>query len=184
MLRNMTRRLALGSTLLAAAAITLLAGCTGTTPAPTTPTPSSTATAESTPTPTPDAARTATCETVLAAEGNVKVAGDGLTPAAADAFEPLTTQMVDAGALACAWGKPQTDIALTVFQVRVTPADETQWRAALAGTGYAETNDPVPGAFTGPVDPGTGVSPVAVLAGGTLTFVSAPTFATMLSPAS
>jgi hypothetical protein len=182
----MTRRPAIGGSLLAALAIVLLSGCTPTgddataTPTPS-PTSSSTSTSEPTPTPTPDAAPAATCETVLADEGYQKLADDGLAPTSVGVGYPLVERMTEEGALACAWGKPQTDIALTVAQVPLGSADDATWRSTLAELGYVESGQPVAGAFTGPVDPGSGVSSVAVLAGGTLTFVSASTFATMLA---
>lgn len=186
----MTRRLAVGSAVLAAGIIALLAGCTGTATDATTSAPASSSTATAapvptaTPAPTADAAPAATCDTVLAAEGYAKLTDDGLEPRPASAYDPLAVRMIEAGGLACAWGKPQTDIILTVVQVRVTPADEAQWVTALAETGYVQSDDPVPAAFTGPVDGGTGGSPAAVLANGTLTYVSAPVFAGMLAPAS
>jgi hypothetical protein len=179
----MTRRPAIGGSLLAALAIVLLSGCTSTGEAGEGPTPSPTASSTSTPepAPTPDAAPAATCDTVLAAEAYRRLADDGLAPTAVGVGYPLAERMTEAGALACAWGKPQTDVALTVVQVPLGSADEAAWRSSLAELGYVESGEPVAGSFTGPVDPGSGVSSVAVLADGTLTFVSAPTFATMLA---
>jgi hypothetical protein len=176
----MTRRPAIGGSLLAALAIVLLSGCTPTgDDATAIPAPSPTS--SPTPEPAPAAAPAATCDTVLAAAGYQKLAGDGLAPTAVGVGYPLVERMTEAGALACAWGKPQTEIALTVVQVPLGSADEAIWRSTLAELGYVESGQPVAGSFTGPVDPGTGVSSIAVLMGGTLTFVSAPTFATMLA---
>jgi len=121
---------------------------------------------------------------VLAAEAYQKLADDGLAPTTVGVGYPLVERMTEAGALACAWGKPQTDIALTVAQVPLGSAGEGTWRSSLAELGYVESGEPVAGSFTGPVDPGSGVSSVAVLAGGTLTFVSAQIFASMLAPTS
>lgn len=186
MLATMTRRPALGGALIAAVAIALLGGCA--TPndlAPSTspPTASSAPSASPDPSPTPSAAPAATCNTVLAAEGYQKLADDGLELRPAPrAFDALAVRMVEAGGVACTWGKPNTDIALTVVQVGVTPLDDA-WTVALAETGYVLTDDPVAGAHSGPAEPGSGISPVAVLTDGTLTFVSTPTFATMLAPA-
>ena len=181
----MTRRPAIGGSLLAALAIVLLSGCTPTGDATATPTPSptssSTPTSDPSLTPAPDAASAATWDTVLADEAYQKLADDGLAPTAVGVGYPLVERMTEAGALACAWGKPQTDIALTVVQVPLASAGEEAWRSTLAELGYVESGQPVAGSFTGPVDPGSGVTSVAVLAGGTLTFVSAPTFATMLA---
>ena len=174
----MTRRPAIGGSI-------LLSGCTPTGDAGTvqtsSPTPSASSTPEPAPPPTPDAAPAAACDTVLAPAGYQKLADDGLAPTAVGVGYPLVERMTEAGGLACAWGKPQTDIALTVVQVPIGSADEATWRSSLAELGYVESGEPVAGSFTGPVEPGSGVSAVAVLADGTLTFVSAPTFATMLA---
>ncbi|WP_056007373.1 hypothetical protein [Agromyces sp. Root1464] len=120
---------------------------------------------------------------MLAAEGYQKLTDDGLEPLPAPrVFDALAVRMVEAGGVACSWGKPNTDIALTVVQIGVTPPDDA-WTEALAETGYVLTDDPVARAYSGPAEPGSGISPIAVLTDGTLTFVSAPTFATMLAPA-
>ncbi|SIO00368.1 hypothetical protein SAMN05443544_2151 [Agromyces cerinus subsp. cerinus] len=121
---------------------------------------------------------------MLAAEGSQKLSDDGLEPLPTPkVFDALAVRMVEADGIACAWGKPSTDITLTVVQVGVAPGDAGAWSDALAETGYVLSDDPVPGAYTGPVEPGSGISPVAVRADGSLTFVSAPTFASMLAPA-
>lgn len=182
----MIRRPAIGGSLVAVLAIMLLAGCAqpgdvGETPSPSrTTAPSSTS--EPSPVPSPDAAPAATCDTLLTDEAYQKLADDGLAPTGVGVGYPLVERMTEAGALACAWGKPQTDIALTVVQLPLGSADEAAWRSTLAELGYVESGQPVAGSFTGPVDPASGISSVAVLAGGTLTFVSAPTYATMLAP--
>ena len=182
----MTRRPAIGGSLVAALAIMLLAGCTPTGHVGATPSPSRTTapspTPEPSPVPTPDAAPAATCDTILADEAYQKLTDDGLAPTGVGVGYPLVERMTEAGALGCAWGKPNTDIALTVVQLPLGSADDTTWRSTLGELGYVEGGQPVAGSFTGPVDPGSGISSVAVLAGGTLTFVSAPTFATMLAP--
>jgi len=181
----MTRRPPIGGSLLAALAVVLLSGCTstdGNDATVPTPSPTPTSTQQQAPTATPDAAPAATCDTVLEAEAYQKLADDGLAPTTVGVGYPLAERMAEAGGLSCAWGKPQTDIALTVVQVPLGSADEAAWRSTLAELGYVESGQPVAGSFTGPIDPGSGISPVAVLAGGALTFVSAPTFATMLAP--
>ena len=124
---------------------------------------------------------------MLTADAYAKLADDGLEPReppAVDqlAYYPIAAQMVEAGGLSCHWGKPQTDIGLTVTQL--SDADSAVWAPALADAGFVETNDPVPGAYTGPVDGGTGISPVVVVTGDNLTFVSAPTFAGWIAPTS
>jgi hypothetical protein len=186
----MIRRPAIGGSLLAALTVMLLAGCApadgpghtaGFSPSPS-PSSSPTPTSAPSPTPTPDAAPAPTCDTVLTDDGYQKLADDGLATTTVGVGYPLVERMTEAGAVACAWGKPQTDIALTVAQVPLDAEEEEGWRSTLAELGYVESGQPVAGSFTGPVDPGSGISSVAVLAGGTLTFVSAPTFATMLAP--
>ena len=169
-----------------------LAGCTAA-PAATPPTseppatsPSPTASAGSTSEPSPDPA--ATCDSVLTPDAYAKFASDGLLPNEPDAashvatFYPLAAQMVEAGGLACDWGRPQSDSGIMVVQL--SDVDFGVWEPALADAGFVETNDPVPGAYTGPVDAGTGISPVVVLNGDSLTFVSAPTFAGWIAPTS
>lgn len=162
-----------------------LAGCVATA-APTappseSPETSSPPTASAEPTTEPTAVPAATCDTVFTADAYTKLVGDGLEPRVPDAvdhmatFYPFAAQLVEAGGLSCNWGKPQTDLVLTVAQL--SDADLGVWQPALADAGFVETNDPVPGAYTGPVDPGAGISPVVVVTDDTLTFVSAPTFA-------
>lgn len=117
-----------------------------------------------------------------------KLAADGLDPIEpppvhhVGTYYPVVAQIIEAGGLACDWGRPQTDIRLTLAQL--SDADMHVWEAALTEGGFVETGDPVPGAYTGPVDSGSGISPVVVVAGDTLTFISAPTFAAWISPTS
>jgi len=163
-----------------------LAGCVAT-PAPT-PTPSETPAATPPQSPSaepatePAAEPAATCETVLTADAYAKLSTDGLLPIEPRIFDPLATQLAAAGGLGCSWGKPQTDIVLTVVQL--TDADWGVWEPAFAGAGFVETNDPVAGAYTGPVEPGAGISPVVVVTDVTLTFVNAPAFAGWIAPTS
>jgi hypothetical protein len=103
-------------------------------------------------------------------------------PIEPEAFDPVAVQMADEGGLVCSWGKPQTDILLRVAQADVD--DEAAWADALSAAGYTQTDDPVPGAWRGPIEEGSGLSPVVVVADGTVTFVSAPTFAQWIRPAS
>jgi hypothetical protein len=167
-----------------------LTGCVAT-PAPTpTPSPppatlSETPSAE--PATEPAAASAATCDTVFTADAYAKLADDGLEqrePPSVDqlAYYPMAAQLVEAGGLSCHWGKPQTDIGLTVTQL--SDADSAVWAPALADAGFVETNDPVTGTYTGPVDGGTGIPPIVVVTGDSLTFVSAPTFAGWIAPTS
>ena len=175
---------------IAAVALTgaLLTGCTTTVPSPTTvPTPSATPSPTvTTPAPVPSTPPTAaaTCDTVLSAEGYEKLSTDGLEPIdPPQVFDQLAVRMADSGGVACSWGRPRTDLVLTVVQVPITADDEATWVAALAETGYTASDTPEPGWYAGPVDPGTGISPVAVLSSGTLTFVTAPDFAELIAPA-
>lgn len=165
-----------------------LAGCvTAPTPTPT-PSPSPPATPLETSSAEPPTETSATCDTVFTADAYSKLATDGLEPIepqSADhmaTFYPVAAQMVEAGGLTCNWGKPQTDIGLTVAQI--SDVAFGVWKPALAEAGFVETNDPVPGAYTGPVDPGSGISPVIVVAGDSITFVSAPAFAGWIAPTS
>ena len=65
-----------------------------------------------------------------------------------------------------------------------TPTADAAPAATCETVLAVEGDTKLPGAFTGPVEPGSGVSPAAVLAGGTLTYVSAPAYAAMLAPVS
>jgi len=181
------RPLTLGG-IAATLAITLLAGCTaapspassapttGATPAPTATTPIPEPVAET----SPDS--TATCDTVLSAEGYQKVTGDGLeTLASPQVFDELAIRMVDAGGIACAWGRPNTDLVLTVVQVGVAPAEEATWSQALDESGYVLTDAPIAGAYSGPADAANGITPVALPGSAVLTYVSSPAFAGLIA---
>lgn len=170
----------------------VLVGCTAApeaTPSPSAPaatTPAPEAMTE--PTNEPDAAAAATCETVLTADAYAKLSADGLEsrePAATEhlaTYYPVAAQLVEAGGLSCHWGRPQSDIGLTVTQL--SEVDPGAWATHLADAGFTQTNDPVAGAYIGPVDPGSGISPVVVVDVDRITFVSAPAFATWIAPAS
>lgn len=149
------------------------------------PSPSPTASASETPAASPSEtpATGATCEDVLTPEAYAQLEADGLAPIGPRAFDPIAVMIADDGGLVCSWGKPQTDILLHVAQADVD-GDEAAWTDALTAAGYAQSDDPVPGAWTGPVEPGSGLSPVVVVADGTITVVSAPTFAQWIRPAS
>lgn len=123
-----------------------------------------------------------TCEDVLAPEAYAKLEADGLEPRDPGANDPIAQQIAAEGGLACTWVKPQTDNVLNL--AHATGVDEDEWTTTLIEAGYTQTDDPVAGAWTGPVEPGTGVNPVVVLADGTITFVSAPHFAQWVRPAS
>ena len=176
---------------LSAAAILLalgMAGCTGGVPSPSdppSPSPSPTASAADTPDPSPPETPGvgATCDDVLTPEAYAQLEADGLVPIEPEAFDPVALRMADEGGLVCSWGRPQSDILLRVAQANVD-GDEAAWTDALTVAGYEQADDPVPGAWTGPVEPGSGLSPVVVVADGTVTFVSAPTFAQWIRPAS
>jgi hypothetical protein len=163
-----------------------LAGCVATptpTPTPSASPPTSTLpTASTGPTTEPSAAPAVTCDTVFTLDAYAKLANDGLEPRDPHMWDPLATQMVEAGGLACTWGRPQTDIGLTVTQL--SDIDPAVWASALADAGFIETNDPVAGAYTGTVDSGSGISPVVVVTGDSMTFVSVPTFAGWIAPVS
>ncbi|MEV1128845.1 hypothetical protein [Agromyces sp. NPDC049794] len=165
-------------------AVVALAACTaapGTTPAPSAPSatmPSADATSE----PEPSAAPAVTCDDVLTAETYTRFEADGIEPIDPPiVVDPFAQQLVEAGALTCTWGAPAAE-GLTV--VRLSDADSTEWEPMLADAGFVETNDPVPGAYTGPVDPGLGETPIVVVTGDTLTYADNPTVAGWLVPTS
>ena len=187
MLWVMTRRPSRAGILAAALTITLLSGCTGASPS-SDPTPNGATrpTLTASPSSTAEATSVAvvtTCDTVLTADGYAKLASDGLAPIETTYLHRLADQLSDAGGITCSWGKPQTDIVLTVVQLNFPGADHGIWATNLADAGYVESNDPVPGAHTGPVDPGTGVPTVAVVADDRITFLSTRAFAEMIAPA-
>jgi hypothetical protein len=188
-----TARSATAATLLAVGAL-LLAGCAAEpspSPTPTTPrssapaTPSPTPSGDPTPEPEPSPEpEPVTCETVLTPEANDALAADGLEFRGSDnPGYPLADQLTAAGATSCTWVRPQSDIHLTVVQLQIAPGEGESWSRVLAENGYTATDDPVPGAHTGPVDPGTGISPVVLVETGRITFASTPTILSDLAPA-
>ncbi|MCK8609605.1 hypothetical protein [Agromyces sp. C10] len=183
----MTRTLA-PRVLAASAALALslgLAACAGDDPAETAaPTTPAAASPEPTtePTTTEQPAIGASCEDVLAPDAYAKLEADGLETRNPDPIDPVAQRIVEDGGIACAWVKPQTDIMLAL--AHATGVDEGGWTTALAEAGYAQADGPVAGAWTGPAEPGSGVSPIVVLADGTITWVSAPDFAQWVRPAS
>ncbi|GAA2033142.1 hypothetical protein GCM10009819_16520 [Agromyces tropicus] len=123
-----------------------------------------------------------TCDTLMTPDAYAKLADDGLEPRQATLFDPIALRIADEGGLVCSWGKPQTDVTLDVAQV---PAgDEATWTAALADAGYEQGDDPVAGGWVGPADAGNGMTPVVVIADGTVTWFNSPTFAGDLRPTS
>lgn len=153
--------------------------------ATTSPEPSASAIAEPTPTPTATAPAeiAATCDTVLTPEAYAKIEADELEPTSATPFDPLAVRITEEGGLMCSWGRPHTDLILSVAQV---PAgdDETAWANALAEGGYSQTDDPVAGAYTGQPDAAMGATPTVIVADGTVTFVNLPAYAGWVRPAS
>ncbi|MDR6905958.1 hypothetical protein J2X63_001644 [Agromyces sp. 3263] len=179
----MTLRAASGAGIVAAVlTVTVLSGCTAAPPAPSS-SPSPATTASSAPTPEPESVPdAATCETVLTDEGYQKLAADGLESLPSpQVFDALAVRMVEAGGVACAWGKPNTDLVLTVVQVGVAPGEQEAWSQTLAESGYVLSDAPVAGAYSGPPDAANGISPVALPSSTTLTFVSSPAFAGMVA---
>ena len=138
--------------------------------------------APTTPAPSPSPAAAVECDDVLGPDGHAKLAADGLEPVEPRLFDPLAVQLEEAGGTACAWGRPQTDIGLTLVQLPVPDAEVAVWEAALAEAGYAVDSDSANGLYTGPVEPGSGVSTVAVVAGDRITFLNTAAFADLLAP--
>jgi len=125
-----------------------------------------------------------TCDTILtpAALAALADAGLELRPDQ-DAGYPLVQQLAAAGGTACLWAKAQSDVHLVAAQIPVAPGEQDAWARVLGENGYTRTDDPVAGAFVGPIEPGTGLSPVVVLEPARMSFVSAPTLVTDLAPA-
>jgi len=163
------------SLLLAGAALT---GCSTTPPtdAATTTEPAAPSTSE-TPVaePTPESSEPS-CDTVLTEEALAQLEADGLEPVdvGPTTSYAIADDLIEAGALACKWGRPSSDVALTVVQLSGIDVASSEWPDTLATAGYVQTDDPVPGAYSGPADPGIGVPSVVVVDTDRLTFVSAP----------
>ncbi|GAA1794763.1 hypothetical protein [Agromyces lapidis] len=180
-------RASLQSLIVAAASLLVVAGLSACTAAgapdgsaePTAaPTAAPTTSASATPTDSPAPTSVAvTCDTVLAPEAYAQLESDGLTPRDPIAHTEFMGAMLDAGALGCRWGKEATDLSLDVARLTVDDATWPEWEVALTAAGYTLTDDPVPGAYTGPVDPGTGLSPVVVKTDDAIVYVGAPVFA-------
>jgi hypothetical protein len=164
-----------------------LAACTSDTDAPDATSPAGTPT-ETGPEPTTEPTATdqpaigTSCEDVLTPEAYAQLEADGLTARDLDPKDPVIDRIAEGGGLVCSWGKPQSGTVLHVAQL--SGVDEATWAQVLAETGYTQSDDPVPGAWTGPLALGADLRPVVVLADGTVTFVSAPTFAQWVRPAS
>ncbi|MRX43638.1 hypothetical protein [Agromyces kandeliae] len=163
-----------------------VAGCTAaTTPSSSEPNPSTSAPDDSASAdPAPDATTIgATCETLLAPDAYVELEAGGLEARAPTLFDPIAAEIADEGGLVCSWGRPNTDNVVDVAQLAIGD-DESRWMSALAEAGYEQDDDPVPGGYRGRPDAANGISPVVVIETGTLTYVSTPTYAAFLRPAS
>lgn len=175
----------------------LLTGCTNTPDPTASPTPPSSATAapsasatetpvaEPAPAPAPaPEPEPATCDTVLTPEAVAALAEQGLDPIDANvASYPLAQQFAAAGGVACSWGKPQTDIRFTVVQLAILESEQDVWARVLDDNGYVVTDDPVPGARTGPIEPGSGMPSGALAEPTRVTFTSVPHVLADLTPA-
>lgn len=145
------------------------------TPSPS-PSPSAAAPAASEPAEAPSVE----CPDILSADGNAKLAADGLEPRDPEFVDPFAVRLVDAGGVACTWVKPQTDLVLEVVQLPVPDSEWETWEAALDDAGFVDSTGS--GAlYTGPVG-GSGLSPVVVVTGDRITFLSTPAFADLLAP--
>jgi hypothetical protein len=187
-----TARSATTAALLLTSGLLLLSGCTST-PEPTasptpsaSPSPATTATASPSDTPEPEPApepAPITCDAILTPEAIASLAEGGLELRAERAAGyPLAEQLAAAGGTACMWAREQGDVHVVAAQIAIAPGEEDAWARVLAENGYTQTDDPVPGAFTGPVDGGTGVSPVVLVEATRMSFVSVPTLVTDLAP--
>ena len=152
-----------------------LSGCT---PA-VTPDPSGTPTASATPTATPSAsaeptAAPVTCDTILTELGFQDLADDGLIEQEFTGDGEVDLRfMIDAGGVACRWGKPSTDIIATIGQAPMSQADWDSKRASLEAEGFTPTDDPAIGFLVQPVA-GSGVHGGFLWRDGQLYYVSAP----------
>ncbi|MFF2495487.1 hypothetical protein [Agromyces sp. NPDC058064] len=168
-------------------ALLLLSGCTATPAEPTASEPAPSAagepSAEATPAPTAPTPSTVTCETVLTPDAYAELEADGLTPRDATAHTPFMGDLLDAGALGCRWAKDQSDIAFWVARLPVDGETWPAWETALTAAGFTQGDDPVPDAYLGPVEPGSGIAPVVVRTDDAITYVSAPDFAVWIAPA-
>lgn len=179
-----------GIALLGSLALTgaLLTGCTAT--AAPEPEPTSTVASDTTPAPTPTiepsaepTPAAATCDTVLTPDAMATLASDGLVEhEAGQTHYPFADELIAAGALACKWGKPSSDIVLLVVQL--DDVDPAAWSEPLAAAGYVQTDDPVEGTYTGPVDGGTGAPSIVIVDGDRLTFLTSTFFIDDLAAAS
>ncbi|BDZ54932.1 hypothetical protein [Agromyces marinus] len=129
------------------------------------------------------AAIPATCTTVLAPDAYTTLEADGLEQRAPTLFDPIAVRISEAGGLVCSWGKPDSDNVVDVAQIAVA-GDDAAWTDALTEAGYTPSDDPVPGGYRGQPDAANGISPVVVIEGGTVTYLSTPAFAGFLLPAS
>ncbi|GAA1509681.1 hypothetical protein BJ978_001138 [Agromyces terreus] len=125
------------------------------------------------------------CEHVLTAAALAQLRDDGLeqVEVGVSTYYPIADDLIEAGGVACKWGRPSSDASITVVQLSGIDVAASEWPAALAEAGYAETGDPVAGTYTGPADPGTGVPSAVLVESDRLTFVSAPPFAADIAPA-
>ena len=178
----MTRRLVLGSTLLAAGTLALLAGCSAPEPDPTpVPTPSPTATAKPTPVPSPTpspapdaAAPEPTCDTVLTEAEYASLAEDGLTLDQAHGWllGPAMEALPAEGALTCEWHRSGGDVSVWFAQL---PEDEAAWalrRAGLEASGWTLSDDPIPGTLLASPDYDGNYQPSMLHSDGVTYFVS------------
>jgi len=150
-----------------------LSGCTG--PSQETPPPSADPSASSQPSPSH-----VECDDLLSPEGTAKLAADGLEPTEPQLFDAFATRMADAGAIACAWGKPDTDLVLTAVQLPVSDAEWSEWETALVEADYVDSTG-TGTLYTGPAEAGSGVGPVVVATGDRITFLSTPAYAELLA---
>ena len=120
------------------------------------------------------------CDEILSVDGSRSSPPTASSRSSPSSSIRSPSELEEAGGAACSWGKPRTDPVLTVVQLNVPDSDWEGWEAALAEADYVDAT--ATGTYTGPVEPGAGVSPVAVVTGDRITFLSAPMFADLLAP--
>jgi hypothetical protein len=154
----------------------MLAGCSPTSD----PTPTATSTPSPTPTPTaappspePPAAREVTCENVLTEAEYASLVDDGLELRGDTSYlGPVMSELASAGALTCHWVRPSSDVQAWYAEL---PVDEAAWadrRAALEASGWAQSDDPLPGTMLAPADYDSDFHPSILWTDGTLRFAS------------
>lgn len=120
---------------------------------------------------------------VFTAEAYAKLEADGLLAREVPTMEGLGARMVAKGGSALSWGRPDTDIALDVVQLKVPTSSRAAWLNALAAERFDQDDRVVHGAFVARDSGASGLRPIATLRSDALTLVSVPDFAKWIAHA-